>query len=135
MVDWCGPFFGYWNLLIIIWSIVLIYMYFICIQNKFLQEKSLIGFKIWKSLNPREQKSKSQYSHDFLFFEYKLDKMQGKNWGLILRGRVDKRKRKRWNEQTKLSPPTSHHPHPVNPNPQPPPLKPSNPSCPIIRRK
>ena len=55
-----------------------------------------MSFKIWKSLNPREQKSKSQYSHDFLFFEYKLDKMQGANWGLILRsGRKKKKKKKK----------------------------------------
>ena len=29
---------------------------------------------------PARIKSKSQYSNDFLLFEYKIDKMQGANW-------------------------------------------------------
>ena len=34
--------------------------------------KSLMGIKIWRSCDPCEQKSKSPYSGEFLFFVYKL---------------------------------------------------------------
>ena len=60
-----------------------------------------MGFKILRSLDPREQKSKSPYSHDFLFFEYKLDKMQGANCGLILRSGRKKKKRKKKKKKKK----------------------------------
>ena len=43
-----------------------------CIQMESLQNKSLMGFKIWRSWDPCAKKSKSSYSHDFLFFGYQL---------------------------------------------------------------
>ena len=51
-----------------------IYMYIYLYLKGSLQNKSLMGFKTRKSWDPGGQNSKSQYSHDFLFFDYKLDK-------------------------------------------------------------
>ena len=42
-------------------------------------EQKFYGFKIWWSWNPHAEKSKSQYSRDFLCFEYKLDKIHGEH--------------------------------------------------------
>ena len=70
-----------------------IYIYiYICIQKESLQNKSLMGFKIWRSWRPDQLKLKSQYSGEFLFLVYKLVCWI---WGICNKNPQRKKKRKR----------------------------------------